>query len=74
MKGELPSILWKVSKNKHILIILILVIYFNNMNVSFDVYCSKKALPWVHLLSDAKKRFAVNVHDSNDQMSLYNWI
>jgi len=34
-----------VSKNKHILVILILVTYFNNMNVSFDVlklYCSKK--------------------------------
>jgi len=40
------------------------------MNVSFDVlklYCSKKkTLPWVHLLSDAKKCFAGNVHDSND--------
>jgi len=47
------------------------------MNVSFDVlkfYGSKKTLPWVPLLLDAKKCFAVIVHDSNDQISLYNWI
>lgn len=47
------------------------------MNVSFDILklsCSKKKLTLGTLLSDATTRFAVNVHATNDQVSLHKLI